>query len=259
MKLRAILRCACHAWCAPALACAFLCATGSLPALAAEQAITVEQCVRHFANDPATRALCVAEAAQAPAPPSEPQLPVPGLVAPLTNLIVIFGFFDRRFTLYNGGLEHLGVDFAAAPGTGVHAICDGRVVLSRTDHAQVVSSVLVIEHQCPEPLGQVYAYYGHVHSPLAEGEAVSAGAGIGTVRDWQHNSHLHFGLSTQLLDEHWGTHPRGVTLQRLAEQGWLNPLNYFIAARNGELKRVAPKPAVHRQHRARNITSKRRR
>lgn len=177
----------------------------------------------------------------------------------MANLIVIFGFFDRRFTAYNGGLEHLGVDFAAAPGTGVYAICDGRVVLSRTDHAQVVSSVLVIEHQCPEPLGQVYAYYGHVHSPLAEGETVSAGVSIGTVRDWQHNSHLHFGLSTRMLDEHWGTHPRGVTLASLAEQGWLNPLNYFTAAHNGELKRVAPKPTVNRQHRPRNISSQRRR
>lgn len=241
-----------------------LCVVGAmvpLRAVAAERVVTVEECMRHFANDAATRSQCLVEATQprAALPPAVPPSSAPGLASPLANLIVIFGFFDRRFTSYNGGHEHLGVDFAAAAGTAVYAICDGKVALSRTDYAPIVSAVLAIEHQCPQPLGQVYAYYGHVQSQLREGDAVIAGATIGTVRDWQHNSHLHFGLSTQLLDEQWGTHPRGVTLQTLEDLGWLNPMHYFTATHNGELKRVAPQPSVNRQYRPGNITGKRRR
>lgn len=253
MNLGAVLRCA-------------LCMVVSMSAAAAERGVTAGECQRHFAQDAMRLQRCVAHAAAQPAvaPPPTDARQTPGLASPLAHLLVIFGFYDRRFPAHNGWLEHAGVDFTAAAGTAVYAICNGTVALARTDNGTVVSAVLVVEHQCPEPLGKVYAYYGHIHSELKGGDAVSAGDGIGTVRDWQSNSHLHFGLSRHLLEE-WGTYPRGVTLSALEDQGWLNPLHYFPAARNGggngggELKRVAPKPAVNRQHRPGNVTGKRRR
>lgn len=173
------------------------------------------------------------------------------LFPPLKYLQVIFGFFDRRFPGYNGGLEHAGVDFAAAAGTTVYAICDGTAVLTRTDRPEIMLAVLVVEHQCPEPLGRVHAYYGHIYSTLMEGDGVSAGDAIGTVRDWQGNSHLHFGLSRSLMEENWGVHPRGATLQGLLGMSWLDPLQYFAVAVPAPVvapvvQRPAPKPVVQR-------------
>jgi murein DD-endopeptidase MepM/ murein hydrolase activator NlpD len=145
----------------------------------------------------------------------------------------IFGFFDRRFPGYNNGLEHLGVDFSAAAGTAVTAICDGTVVFNNTSQSTIGSAVVMVEHDCPQPLGMVYGYYGHVQSILLTGESVAAGSNIGYIRDWGGNSHLHLGLSTRLYEADWGV-VRGTTLQELEAQGWLNPLNFFA---------IAPRPA----------------
>jgi murein DD-endopeptidase MepM/ murein hydrolase activator NlpD len=150
------------------------------------------------------------------------------LTAPLPNLQLIFGFFDRRFPGFNGGREHLGVDFAASAGTPVSAVCDGTVITNNTREADIVTAVVIVEHDCPQPPGAVYGYYGHVHSGLLIGEAITAGSTIGTVRDWGGNSHLHLGLSTRLMEENWGVVPRGATLQTLTAEGWLNPLDYFL-------------------------------
>jgi hypothetical protein len=199
------------------------------------------QCVRH-AMDPAQ-----------PEPPAPTNQPAPisenaaapsALVAPMTQLQVIFGFYDRRFPGFNGGQEHLGVDFTAGPGTPVYALCDGVVVSNRTDRAEIVAAVLVVEHDCAQPVGKVYAYYGHIQSNLAQGEAMPAGGTLGTVRPWPGNGHLHLGLATQYLEENWGTYPRGVTLPALEDQGWLNPLNYLSVAPPPVLpqRRASPVP-----------------
>jgi murein DD-endopeptidase MepM/ murein hydrolase activator NlpD len=230
-----------------------LCMTALLPASA-----IADDCMVPGASDAAQR-YCPPRAAESSNGATLEQPSVP-----LRYLQVIFGFFDRRFPSYNGWLEHAGVDFSAAAGTTVFAICDGTVALTRTDRPEIMSAVLVVEHQCAEPLGKVYAYYGHVHSSLTEGDRVLAGDAIATVRDWGGNSHLHFGLSRRLMEENWGVHPRGATLQGLQELGWLDPLHYFSGvvpapAPAPVIRRAAPKPIVKRQNRPGDLRGKPRR
>lgn len=197
---------------------------------AAAQTLTADQCRQQYANDPVAQLSCArkayAVAAATTANASEVQ-PAPVPTPPLANLQLIFGYFDRRFPGFNNGLEHLGADFAAAAGATIAAICDGAVVFNNTSQAPIASAVVMVAHDCPQPLGMVYGYYGHVQSDLLSGENVTAGGHIGTVRDWAGNSHLHLGLSTKLHDTDWGVVPRGATLQELEAQGWLNPLNFF--------------------------------
>ena len=210
--------------------CAMLCGCS----IAANAQTVADYCKQQHVNDSVAQLLCVREFSgthsEPPkeAPRAAPQQP-PMLVSPLSNLQIIFGFYDRRFPGFNNGKEHLGVDFSAAAGTTVYAVCDGVVVSNNTDYADIVSAVVAVEHECDQPLGKVYGYYGHVLSPLLANEAVSAGSIIGVVRNWSWNSHLHFGMSTQLLMESWGVVPRGPSLGSLEEQGWLNPLSYFAA------------------------------
>ncbi len=199
--------------------------------------ISAVQCRQQFANNPAAQLECARNAyaeSVAPAAPVEPQ-PASLLAAPLVNLQTIFGFYDRRFPGFNNGQDHLGVDFSAAAGAPVTAICNGKVVFNNTTQATIGAAVVMVEHDCPQPLGLVYGYYGHVQSILLTGENVTVGGNIGYVRDWGGNSHLHLGLSTRLVETDWGV-VRGASLQELEAQGWLNPLNFF----NG----VEPRPAA---------------
>lgn len=262
-----------------------------LPAATVQAATTAERCRQQYATSTQAQLQCVRQvidqrqSAPAPggawakplsvAPPTPAPAPLPGVVPPMGNLNVIFGFYDRRFPGFNGGQEHLGVDFTAAAGAPVLAICDGTVVSTNTDYADTPSAYVVVDHRCPEPLGNVYAYYGHIHSDALRGDVVPAGATIGTVRDWPGNGHLHLGLSRRLVEENWGTYPRGVTQQDLEEQGWLNPLDYFAAtpravaapvrpaavrrAPAAASKRVTPQAPVYRQNRPGNVAGQRRR
>ncbi len=161
------------------------------------QPSTAEQCRRQYANHHAAQLQCARRANTAPAPNA------PLLTSPLANTQLIFGFFDRRFPGFNGGKEHLGVDLSAPPGAPVVALCDGTVTANNTRQADIVGAVLIIEHDCPQPLGTVYAYYGHVQSDLLPGDPIAAGGALGNVRDWGGNSHLHLGLSTRLIEENW--------------------------------------------------------
>ena len=223
----------------------------------AAQGATADECQQHFANDVAAQQLCLSRVLEAPSGDTPPASPV---VAPLTHLQVMFGFYDRRFPGFNGGQEHTGVDYAAAAGAVVRAICDGTVVSTTTSRADIVSAVLVVAHRCAQPLGTVYGYYGHIHSALVEGDAVTAGAAIGTVREWPGNSHLHLALCRQPAEENWGTYPKATTLLGIVGQGWLNPMNYFTATSSGAAsKRVFPQPAVNRKNSARDVRGDRRR
>ena len=229
----------------------------SLAATAADTLTVAEYCKQRHANDQVAQLLCVRETMNTQrSAPAEPLF----LVAPLTSLQVIFGFYDRRFPGFNNGKEHLGVDFAAAAGTTAYSVCDGVVMSNNTDYADIVSAVVIVEHECDQPLGKVYGYYGHVHSTLLQNEAVTAGGVIGTVRDWTWNSHLHFGMSTQWLGENWGVVPRGPALAALEEQGWLNPMSYFASAgaraASTRSKPMQSKPAFVRRPAARGVRSK---
>jgi murein DD-endopeptidase MepM/ murein hydrolase activator NlpD len=208
-------------------------------AVVAAQTTTAEHCRRQYPNERAAQLTC-ARKAHAPATPAaqqaQPAQQPPPLVSPLANAQLVFGFFDRRFPGFNNGLEHLGVDFTAAAGTAVGAVCDGTVVSNNTSQADTVSAVIVVEHECPQPLGRIYGYYGHVQSVLLSGESVSAGGSIGTVREWPGNAHLHLGLSTRLQEDNWGVAPRSATLPELEAQGWLNPLDFLAG--------IPPRPAA---------------
>jgi murein DD-endopeptidase MepM/ murein hydrolase activator NlpD len=216
-------------------------------ASAAAETMTAAQCKKQYANDPAAQLACARNAFAPPSAPTaeaEVQTPSP-LTTPLVNMQLIFGFFDRRFPGFNNGLEHLGADFAAAAGTTVAAICDGTVVFNNTSQAPV-AAVVMVEHDCPQPLGMVYGYYGHVQSDLLTGENITAGGNIGTVREWPGNSHLHLGLSTRLYEADWGVVPRGATLPELETQGWLNPLIYFTGAQPRQAGGSEVQPAAKR-------------
>lgn len=219
-------------------------------AIATAQTTTAEQCRQQYANDRVGQLICARQAFDRPSVEAQaPSRPVSPLVSPLAHMSIIFGFYDRRFPGFNGEKEHLGVDFAAAAGTVVAAVCDGTVISNNAVQADVVSSVVMLEHECPSPLGRVFGYYGHVYSELLPGDTVAAGSSIGTVRDWGSNSHLHLGLSTRLHEEAWGVVPRGATLQALEAQGWLNPLNYFADIAKGQYRgatRNAARPVVRR-------------
>jgi murein DD-endopeptidase MepM/ murein hydrolase activator NlpD len=211
--------------------------------------MTADQCRQQFPNDRVAQLTCARKAFAAAAPETQPiqrtQQPPP-LASPLANTQIIFGFFDRRFPGFNNGLEHLGVDFSAAAGATVAAICDGTVVSNNTGQADTVSAVLMVEQECPQPLGRVFAYYGHVQSELLPGMSVAAGSGIGSVREWPGNSHLHLGLSTRLQEETWGVVARGTSLQELEAQGWLNPLDFLAATQPRQAASSVVRPAVAR-------------
>jgi Peptidase family M23 len=214
------------------------------------QTVTAEQCRQQHPYDRVAQIACARRAHAAASSEVQPLAP------PLADTQIIFDFFDRRFPGFNGGKEHLGVDFAAAAGAGVTAICDGTVRFNNSSQADVVSAVVMVEHDCPPPLGTVYGYYGHVQSVLLPGENIAAGGHIGTVRDWAGNTHLHLGLSTRLHEENWGVVPRGATLQTLAAQGWLNPLDYFSRTPPKRATRNAARPAAKRAPAARGVVPK---
>lgn len=121
--------------------------------------------------------------------------------------------------------EHTGIDIMAPVGTAVKAMCGGSVVGNYTTR-EIVNAFLIIKHSCG---GQVlYGYYGHIASPLALGAAVTAGASVGTVRQYgSNNHHLHFGIDTNLLSRGWGRSPLGTTRQAMLAAGWLDPLEYL--------------------------------
>lgn len=216
-------------------------------AAAAAQTTTAGQCRQQYANDQVAQLTCARKAFAAAAPPAQPPQQTPPLLSPLANMQVMFGFFDRRFPGFNAGLEHLGVDLSAAAGTAVAAICDGTVVSNNTGQADTVSAVIMVEHECPSPLGKVFAYYGHVHSELVPGVTVSAGSSIGRVREWPGNGHLHLGLSTRLQEESWGLGARGTSLQELEAQGWLNPLDYLAATQPRQVTHGVARPPLARK------------
>ena len=86
--------------------------------------------------------------------------------------------------------HHLGVDFNHPRGAAVHAIADGKVVMSEGNYIR-------IRHQKSD--GTYFtAIYGHIERSVREGAAVKAGDVIGRVSDyWVGNenlTHLHFSI-----------------------------------------------------------------
>jgi murein DD-endopeptidase MepM/ murein hydrolase activator NlpD len=207
----------------------------------------VEQCQRQYASYPSLRQQCIIRAQAWQSTSTRVRRPdaAAGVMgAPLARTQVLFGLYDRRFPGFNGGKEHLGVDLSAAPGDTVRAICDGTVVYNNTAQADIVTSLLIIEHECPPPLGVVFAYYGHTTSEQVEGESVEAGTVIGVIRDWGGNSHLHLGLNRYRIEDQWGVLPRGPSLRDIEALGWLDPLRYLTPESTSPRRAAAGSSAV---------------
>jgi len=119
--------------------------------------------------------------------PGRPSLP---LDAPLAQLTAGRNFGTRRIFNSQPRSPHSGVDFAAVPGTAVHAVASGSVVLAE-EHFFAGNSIF-IDHGD----GLVSMYF-HLETMTVEtGQSVSRGEVIGTVGATGRvtGPHLHFGL-----------------------------------------------------------------
>jgi murein DD-endopeptidase MepM/ murein hydrolase activator NlpD len=87
---------------------------------------------------------------------------------------------------------HTGLDIYASKDTPVYAITDGRVINNNTGSNIVVDKkFLLVDH------GGLYAYYGHISSPLRANDRVTAGQQLGSVVAYTpvSQTHLHLSLS----------------------------------------------------------------
>jgi len=127
---------------------------------------------------------------------------------------VFGGYCDRGFSSTRA---HSGVDYAAAAGTPVYAICDGVVILARTQQLtpNIRNRFTLVDHSgCG--FGGMFGYYGHVDATVKKGKVVAKGQQIGVVASWvteggADNSHLHLGINAKYLTAGWGYAETGVS------------------------------------------------
>ena len=97
---------------------------------------------------------------------------------------------------------HTGLDIYATAGSVVFPIANGRVLENRTGAGYGVDSkFLLVDH------GGLFAYYGHISSPLRAGDSVVAGQQIGNVVEYttKKETHLHLSLSNNFSGTvNWG-------------------------------------------------------
>lgn len=119
--------------------------------------------------------------------PARPHLP---LAPPLQPMPPGRNFGTRRVFNDVPRSPHSGIDFAAQPGTAVHATADGLVVLA-AEHFYAGNSVFVDHGD-----GLVSMYFHLAHITVKEGQEVARGDVIGAVGATGRvtGPHLHFGL-----------------------------------------------------------------
>jgi Peptidase family M23 len=153
-------------------------------------------------------------------PPSLPPLP-PTSIKPVTNISTIpekchFG----ETCVLSAPQKHTGVDYMNPRGTQVSAICAGTVKYAFPSSTDVWDRFTIVEHKNCGGYGTLYGYYGHINPSVRVGDSVSRGQIIGTIADYPvNNSHLHFGLSTQLPLSGWG-----YQVGTLSQSGWIDPI-----------------------------------
>lgn len=106
---------------------------------------------------------------------------------------------------YTNGYYHLGTDMMSPENTPVYAVADG-MVRYRSQNGWGTGNIgLAIEHTLHDG-SKFMGLYGHLHSGLAVGQAVSAGQVIGTLGPWPSGSHVHFGVrpGSGMPASHWG-------------------------------------------------------
>ncbi len=106
----------------------------------------------------------------------------------------------------NSSYAHNGVDYMVPVETSVHAICDGKVKIARDKITtpKIRDRFTIIDHSGCGGFKKLFAYYGHIEAVVKEGDDVKAGDIIGTVADWDTNSHLHLSLSSDYIRKGWG-------------------------------------------------------
>lgn len=158
-----------------------------------------------------------------------------GLMQGKTRGECLFGGYCARGAATE---SHNGIDYGAAAGTPVYAICDGIVKIARNKKTtpNIWNRFTIIEHTDCGDSNKLVAYYGHMDAKVKEGQRVTAGEQIGSVGNWGSNSHLHLSLKSDYVPRGWGYVGIGkktaadcnettVTKRResLASQGWLDP------------------------------------
>jgi murein DD-endopeptidase MepM/ murein hydrolase activator NlpD len=155
--------------------------------------------------------------------PCNPPPPPTSPIQPVGNISNIPGncHFGETCAL-NAPQKHTGVDYMNLAGTQVSATCAGTVKYAFTSNTGIWDRFTIIEHKNCGGYATLYGYYGHINPNVKVGDSVSRGQIIGSIADWPvNNSHLHFGLSTQLLLNGWG-YQSGV----ISQKGWIDPLSF---------------------------------
>jgi murein DD-endopeptidase MepM/ murein hydrolase activator NlpD len=185
-------------------------------------------------NSNASRALWATNTVQRPTPvqPTTSSRATP----PLSSLEV------SNSKCYFGGVcdgtagKHNGIDYKAAVGTEVKAICDGVVVQDRARTESTTPDVrnrfTIIKHTNCSGYPVLYGYYGHINASVVSNQSVKQGQVIGKVATYivnyvdkygktqsYNNNHLHFSVSTQDNLRGWGY---GVD-----KGGWFDPTSLF--------------------------------
>ncbi|UCE93196.1 MAG: aminotransferase class III-fold pyridoxal phosphate-dependent enzyme [Flavobacteriaceae bacterium] len=102
---------------------------------------------------------------------------------------------------------HLGIDFWRSPGTPVHTLLDGEVIVAANDEGdKEYGGLVILKHRAED--FEFYSLYGHLSvksaTSLKPGELLSAGDRVGLLGNYPENGnwppHLHFEIMLSMLD-----------------------------------------------------------
>lgn len=140
--------------------------------------------------------------------------------------------------------QHLGLDLAAAAGTDVRAIGDGRVLYAGNLWGSTWKGVVLVEHMATNG-NKFTAVYGHITigvrpgttSTWRPGDVVRANNLIGKVATTGTGAHLHFGIApgtqTSVVGTSGPTSGSGNCVSNAA--GTTNPETYLAARKHAPL------------------------
>jgi len=152
------------------------------------------------------------------------------LASPLEFSRVTSGFAMRRDPINQAWRAHLGVDYAAPPGTPVRSVGDGTV--ESAGWMNGYGNTVTVAHGG----GRVTLYAHLSRIDVRPGEPVRQGQPVGAVgaTGWATGPHLHFEFRVQ------GTHQDPAAVARLAEVQALSPqaLSRFMVWREGPLAQL---------------------
>ena len=152
------------------------------------------------------------------------------------NQVTIPNYFGTQTV--NG--THLGVDIMVPAGRTVYPYKDSKAYVkfnntNRTDYpneyTKYWNSFLIVYY----PSLNLYVYYGHVRSSLANNSTIDPNKPLGTIRESYNssnsrtpsNDHLHLGLRTIYQSSGWGYASTGTSVSYLNQIGWRDPIPFM--------------------------------